>query len=905
MKAILVIFFALISCIVIFAGCGDSGIECVPNDHTICNAGGTFWADSCDNPGDLIEECECGCDSDASACEDDCGCQGPADCAPLGSNYFCNLATGECECTPQCTDRCCGDDGCGGTCPDACDTEQTCNPATCLCEDTCVADCSGRQCGDDGCGGSCAPGCSGEDVCNSDGLCETPCVADCAGRQCGDDGCGGSCAPGCSGEDVCNSDGLCETPCVADCAGRQCGDDGCGGSCAPGCSGEDVCDPAGQCVEYWCGDGVRTGSETCEGSDLGDYDCSMLGLGPGTLLCTAQCSFDTSGCSAAPVCGNGEVEDGEACDDGEKDTCTGYCNADCSGQADYCGDGIVSCGEACDDGNRQSGDGCTGLCDAVERYFTCPQPGQPCQIQIVCGDGRIEADETCDDGNSNPGDGCDAACQLELGALCPVAGVACVPAACGDGIVFWPEQCEDDDPIPQDGDGCSADCRLEEGFFCPTAGAACTPTVCGDSNPEGFEECDDGNASFGDGCTPACTIEPDCSAACVSRCGDGLRLPNGNEECDDGNTRPGDGCSPTCQVEPGFDCSAAGVAPTEVRLPMVVRDFSSSHPDFESFVGNDPGIVEVILGADGKPVYANAGGSTLTTTGETEFDQWYNDENGINQTFIQALVLGLISGGSYQFSSNSFFPVDGLGYGNEGQAHNYWFTTEVRLWFVYNPPEQIDFLGDDDFFLFVNGILAIDLGGVHGAQAGSVTLDASTAGQFGLTPGEIYPVAIFQAERHTTQSNYRLTLSGFDFSGDVCVSDCGDGIHAADEACDDGVNDGSYGSCTPLCELGPHCGDSTLQSPPEGCDDGQNVDLYGGCTPACTPGGTCGDGVVDSLFGEECDDGDTVGQGYGTCTADCHLGPRCGDGNPDPGEEECDDGNRDNDDGCDNTCHGS
>ena len=119
------------------------------------------------------------------------------------------------------------------------------------------------------------------------------------------------------------------------------------------------------------------------------------------------------------------------------------------------------------------------------------------------------------------------------------------------------------------------------------------------------------------------------------------------------------------------------------------------------------------------------------------------------------------------------------------------------------------------------------------------------------------------------------------------------------------MNDGSYGSCTSLCELGPYCGDSTLQSPPEGCDDGQNVDLYGGCTPACTPGGFCGDGVVDSMFGEECDDGDTVGQGYGTCTADCHLGPRCGDGNPDPGEEECDDGNLDNDDGCDNTCHGS
>lgn len=51
-----------------------------------------------------------------------------------------------------------------------------------------------------------------------------------------------------------------------------------------------------------CGDGVRTGEESCDGSDLGGQSCA--GLNPaytgGSLACTDACSFDDSGCEVDP-----------------------------------------------------------------------------------------------------------------------------------------------------------------------------------------------------------------------------------------------------------------------------------------------------------------------------------------------------------------------------------------------------------------------------------------------------------------------------------------------------------------------------------------------------------------------------------------------------------------------------
>ena len=54
-------------------------------------------------------------------------------------------------------------------------------------------------------------------------------------------------------------------------------------------------------------------------------------------------------------------------------------------------------------------------------------------------------------------------------------------------------------------------------------------------------------------------------------------------------------------------------------------------------------------------------------------------------------------------------------------------------------------------FVFIDDDLVIDLGGVHTAQTGSVSLDS-----LGLTVGNTYHFDLFFAERHTTQSSIRI-----------------------------------------------------------------------------------------------------------------------------------------------------
>lgn len=198
-----------------------------------------------------------------------------------------------------------------------------------------------------------------------------------------------------------------------------------------------------------------------------------------------------------------------------------------------------------------------------------------------------------------------------------------------------------------------------------------------------------------------------------------------------------------------------GAGDCGVVLKTVVRDFSpSSHPDFESVLGDDKGIVQADLGADQKPVYAG-NPETPTTHGKAAFDEWYRDTGGINVAIPLDITLTAGAGGVYTYDNQLFFPIDGQGFGDEGNPHNYHFTLEAHTRFQYKGGEVFTFTGDDDLFTFVNGKLAIDLGGVHGAESQTIDLDAM-AGQLGIVKGQIYALDLFFAERHTTESHFRI-----------------------------------------------------------------------------------------------------------------------------------------------------
>lgn len=189
-------------------------------------------------------------------------------------------------------------------------------------------------------------------------------------------------------------------------------------------------------------------------------------------------------------CGNGRLDDGEDCDDGnasDGDACLSTCSLA------TCGDGRVNAGvEECDDGDLDETDSCRNDC-----------------VAATCGDGRVRAGhEACDDGNTSNNDEC-----LNL----------CIPPYCGDGFLrAGVEECDDANLF--NGDDCISDCKS---------------AICGDGHRLfGAEDCDDGDVDDADECRNAC-LWP--------KCGDGV-VWAGVEQCDDGNTADGDACVSWCDL---------------------------------------------------------------------------------------------------------------------------------------------------------------------------------------------------------------------------------------------------------------------------------------------------------------------------------------------------------------------
>ena len=254
--------------------------------------------------------------------------------------------------------------------------------------------------------------------------------------------------------------------------------------------------------------------------------------------------------------------------------------------------------------------------------------------------------------------------------------------------------------------------------------------------------------------------------------------------------------------------------PQTIQLTGTVRDFHErtanpayplrAHPDFEvqpdAGFGHYCGNVGLQLDDHGKPSFTGDGwkvssqarddqnrpicwslvdpalGDQAESRGVSDrggiknrrtFKRWYRDKPRWNVSQTLDLTFNLQPDGTYVFDDTidpqyqalgGFFPIENQLFGNPGgnPDRNFHFTFELHTEFTYQAGEGqfFRFVGDDDVWVFIDGTLVIDLGGIHPAEEQYVDVD-----RLGLVDGEDYTLDFFFAERHRTQSNFRIVTS--------------------------------------------------------------------------------------------------------------------------------------------------
>lgn len=227
---------------------------------------------------------------------------------------------------------------------------------------------------------------------------------------------------------------------------------------------------------------------------------------------------------------------------------------------------------------------------------------------------------------------------------------------------------------------------------------------------------------------------------------------------------------PTCQPKPvGVlrDFQAGGDTTTcPVNLDFQNPIWGTSAMPFMPDVGlPEAGIVQKLLGPSQKPVFS---GVAKTVHSADTFAEWYRDDPKCNRSVQYELPMQFdAASGKLTFDSAAFFPLDSVmppasfgmsGLDDHQMMHDFHFTFELHMTFRYAGTESFHFVGDDDLWVFINGKLAIDLGGVHAPMKGDIDLPAR-ATELGLVAGQEYPIDFFQAERMTSQSNFHVETS--------------------------------------------------------------------------------------------------------------------------------------------------
>ena len=635
---------------------------------------------------------------------------------------------------------------------------------------------------------------------------------------------------------------------------------------------------------------INSGSEGSGGTN-GDASVYKLDGNPTYIkLDTRATNRVGSDAPPGPNCGNGELTKDEACDDGNTVSGDGCANNCLSVEPGFscvtpgkpcrpvarCGDGLVVFPEQCDDGNKVNGDGCSDACK-IEIGWKCDGSPSACS-HTTCGDKKIEGAEGCDDGNSMPFDGCSSDCQNEPSCQ----GTNACTSKCGDGIVLG-EDCDDGNNI--DGDGCSSSCKSEPGFKCsqPSIGdKMMVPVIYRDfkfHNPTDFESGTTGSYAPFPGMVNA-TLDANGKPA-YSGIGGSAHVASA------------DSFSQWYKDVSGIN------HPTASKLALwndgkgnYVNRYGTNGEQWNTTApANWCGtVVDAILDTNGDPIpctFKYQKSDTNPTGSETDClkmeAQGYTQLPGSckadsSGTYKAQYIISKADGNPLFFpvDDDSFTPAserkpakiapyydasaswpydtDAAGI---NRLHNFSFTSEVRYWFLYDKTKSytLDFVGDDDVWVFINRKLAVDLGGVHTPIDGKIVIGTDGNGKttitqtypipvpastqqsatLGLQDGKVYEIAVFQAERQTDGSSYKLTLNGFNAAPSICKPLCGDGILAIGEECDDGPNNGNagYGSCSTTCTMGAFCGDGIIQPDTEDCDDGGNNGLPDHCPSGC------------------------------------------------------------------------
>ncbi|GAM22481.1 hypothetical protein SAMD00019534_056560 [Acytostelium subglobosum LB1] len=178
------------------------------------------------------------------------------------------------------------------------------------------------------------------------------------------------------------------------------------------------------------------------------------------------------------------------------------------------------------------------------------------------------------------------------------------------------------------------------------------------------------------------------------------------------------------------------------------------------------------------------------------FPSFFSNTPNINKFIPYDLTFTLKdNNGIYTMENQNFFPINGQGWDVDydkaheykdafGEYQNFHFCLKLNSYFTYRGNEEFFFKGDDDVWVFINNKLAVDLGGLHSAEEGSVDLTT-----LNLVKGKTYPFDFYYCERHTDQSTIRIDTNievrclWFDFCG-ICNGD-GSSCCSASKDCDD------------------------------------------------------------------------------------------------------------------------